>query len=36
LEKAMEYLKKAKLLTMIEDHDVIRYVILQKREGSGA
>jgi hypothetical protein len=36
MEKAIEYLEKAKLLTMIEDHDVMRYVILQKREGSGA
>ncbi|KAJ7907019.1 hypothetical protein B0H13DRAFT_1716031 [Mycena leptocephala] len=33
MEKGMEYLEKAKLLTMIEDHDVIEDVILHKGEG---
>ncbi|KAF7335764.1 P-type phospholipid transporter [Mycena venus] len=33
LEKGMEYLEKAKCLTMIADHDVIEDVILQQGEG---
>jgi hypothetical protein len=33
MEKGIEYLEKAKLLTMIEDHDVIEDVILHKGEG---
>ncbi|KAJ6589727.1 hypothetical protein B0H19DRAFT_922802 [Mycena capillaripes] len=33
LDKGMEYLEKAKCLTMIEDHDVIKDVIVSKGEG---
>ncbi|KAJ7123551.1 hypothetical protein C8R44DRAFT_150607 [Mycena epipterygia] len=33
MEKGLEYLEKAKLLTMMEDHDVIQDVIRHKGEG---
>ncbi|KAJ7751744.1 hypothetical protein DFH07DRAFT_825993 [Mycena maculata] len=33
MDKGLEYLEKARLLTMIEDHDVIEDVIRQKGEG---
>ncbi|KAF7375328.1 P-type phospholipid transporter [Mycena sanguinolenta] len=33
MDKGMSYLEKAKRLTMIEDHDLIEDVILQKGEG---
>jgi hypothetical protein len=33
MDKGMEYLEKAKSLTMIDDHDIIEDVLLQKGEG---
>lgn len=33
MDKGMEYLEKAKSLTMIDDHDIIEDVLLHKGEG---